>query len=86
MVLSLAGGDGTPAVASRSPLLVGEVLIEAGAENSPRLPLTASLLSLGLNAPEKEYDCLRTLNFSLLSPPPLADKRGFTIFIYLLRN
>lgn len=53
MVLSLEG-EGTPEVANNRPLFVGDVLIEAGAENnSPRLPLF-SLLSLGLTVPEKE--------------------------------
>lgn len=56
MVLSLAE-EGSVAVATRSPLFDGDVLIDAGAEYSPVLlpPLKSLLLLfLELKIPEKE--------------------------------
>ncbi|CAK9159266.1 unnamed protein product, partial [Ilex paraguariensis] len=44
MVLSLVEVWRVP-VATRRPLFVGDVLIDAGAENSPLLPLNSGYLS-----------------------------------------
>ncbi|KAL9275907.1 hypothetical protein AKJ16_DCAP17311 [Drosera capensis] len=44
MVLSLTGGD-IPAFAANRPLFEGDILIDAGAENSPPFPLRSLDLS-----------------------------------------
>lgn len=83
MVLSLAAED-TGAVATRSPLFVGDVLIDAGAEYSPLLPLNSHLFLKPLKFPENEYGCRRRWRFSLLLLR--NNKNGRTNLAYLFNK
>lgn len=79
MVLSLFVGVTLP-LATRSPLFVGEVLIDAGAENSPLLPLISFLL-LTCKLPENEYGGCRWFGgFPFLF---LKERNGLTNLKYL---
>lgn len=89
LVVLLAGL--TVPEARRIPLLVGEVFMDAGAENCPlRLPLLfiisgGFLLFLELSElPEKEYDWWLNVVFDLLDFG--NDNKGLTIFMYLLMS
>lgn len=75
IVLSFEG-----AVASSSPLFVGDVLIDAGAENSPLLLPPHPLFHLEFKFPENEYGCCRTSCFSF---PPLKKRMGRNALAYL---
>lgn len=81
MVLSPEGE--IVAVATRRPLFVGDVRIDAGAENPPAL-LPPNSFHLEFKVPEKEWGWRRASHFSLL--PPWKWKNGLTAFAYLFNN
>lgn len=73
----------TAAVGTRRPLFVGDVHIDAGAENSPAL-FPPHSFHLEFKLPENEWGCRRVSRFSL--SPPWKNKKGLTAFAYLFNT
>lgn len=87
MVLSLfVVGVEVPLAITNSPLFAGEVLIDAGAENSPLRPLIKFLLFLTLKFPEYEYGCCRRNSSEFPGRRFLSERNGFTNLTYLFRS